>query len=277
MLMQAQPSHLISELAAVRAMAALFDHLPDVVFAVKDLDSRYLTVSEGCVGRCALRHRWQAEGRTAHELFPSAMANRYRDQDLALFAEQRPLRNRLDLTVYPDGSPGWCLTSKQSLYHPDGQLLGLVCISKDLAELTREKLLDERFAACVDHIQAHYHRPLRLEELCDLSGLSIGQLDRRMKRVFQACAGEFIRRTRMEAACHAIVHSSCSLADIAASCGFSDQSALTRLCRQMLGLSPRQLRLRTPAGYGGQPPRAILVFAPSKATEHIAQHKDIPL
>ncbi|WP_230623352.1 MULTISPECIES: AraC family transcriptional regulator [Chromobacterium] len=272
MLMQLPQPSIISDLPAARAMAALFDHLLDVVFSIKDTEGRYLAMSEGCVVRCALRHRGQAEGRTAHELFPSAMANRYRLQDLAVFAERRPLRNRLDLTVYADGAPGWCLTSKQPLYHPDGQLLGLVCISRDLAELTREKLLDERFAACVDHIQTHYHRPLRLEELCGLSGLSIGQLDRRMKRVFQVCAGEFIRRTRMEAACHAIQHSRQPLADIAANCGFSDQSALTRLCRQMLGLSPRQLRLRMPPGHA-----TALVFAPSKTTRHIPRHKNIPL
>ncbi|WP_232538569.1 AraC family transcriptional regulator [Chromobacterium phragmitis] len=242
--MTMQQPHLVCDLAAVGAMAALFDHLPDVVFSVKDPDSRYLAISEGCVPRCALRNRGQAEGRTAHELFPRDMANRYREQDSLLFAERAPLRNRLDLTIYPDGAPGWCLTSKQPLLHPDGRLLGLVCISKDLADLTREKLLDARFAACVDHIQAHYHRPLHLEELCELSGLSIGQLDRRMKRVFQLCAGDFIRRTRMEAACHAIRHSRRPLADIAAGCGFSDQSALTRLCRQLLGLSPRQLRMQ---------------------------------
>ncbi|UTH76398.1 AraC family transcriptional regulator [Chromobacterium sp. IIBBL 290-4] len=238
-----QSTFLTSDIAAARAMAALFDHLPDMVFAVKDLDSRYLTLSEGCVQRCSLRNRKQAEGRTAHELFPDAMADRYQAQDHALFAEGAPLRNRLDLTVYPDGSPGWCLTNKQPLRHPDGELLGLVCISKDLADLTREKLLDARFAACVDHIQAHYHRPLHLNELCELSGLSIGQLDRRMRRVFQLSAGDFIRRTRMDAASHAIRHSRRPLADIAAACGFSDQSALSRLCRQLLDLSPRQLRI----------------------------------
>ncbi|KMN35671.1 MULTISPECIES: AraC family transcriptional regulator [unclassified Chromobacterium] len=242
--MQLLHPYIVSDLNAMRSMASLFDPLPDVVFSVKDLQSRYLALSEGCVGRCALRNKWQAEGMTAHELFPSAMANRYRDQDRQVFAESQPMRNRLDLTVYHDRAPGWCLTNKQSLHHPDGRLMGLVCISKDLTELTRERLLDERFAACVDHIQTQYHRPLRLEELCELSGLSIGQLDRRMKRVFQASVGEFIRRTRMEAASHAIQHSGQPLADIAASCGFSDQSALTRLCRQMLGLSPRQLRLR---------------------------------
>ncbi len=241
--MSLQQPFLISELPAARAMASLFDHLPDVVFAIKDLNSRYLALSEGCVSRCALRNRCQAEGRTAHELFPSAMADRYHAQDRSLYAERAPLRNRLDLTVYPDGAHGWCLTSKQPLQHPDGRLLGLVCISKDLADLTREKLLDERFAACVDHIQTHYHRPLHLDELCELSGLSIGQLDRRMKRVFQLCTGDFIRRTRMDAASHAIRHSHRPLADIATACGFSDQSALTRLCRQLLGVSPRQLRI----------------------------------
>lgn len=236
--------YIVHELAAIHPMIALFDQWPDVVFSIKDACGRYSALSEGCAGRGALRNQWQAVGRTVHELFPEAMAARYHQQDQTVFRGERPVLNRLDLTVYRNGDSGWCLSNKQSVYRHDGELLGLVCISRDLTELTREKLIDERFALCVDYIQQHFDQTLYLEQLSALSGLSIGQLDRRMKRVFQCSTGEFIRRTRIEAACHAIVHGRLPLADIALRCGFFDQSALCRHCRQLLGLSPRQLRQR---------------------------------
>lgn len=221
----------------------LFDRLHDVVFSVKDTEGRYVAVSSACVPRCRLRDKRDAVGRRAHDLFPPAMAERYAQQDAAVFAAGRPVVDKLDLTVFNDRRPGWCLSNKQPVVDRSGRLLGLVCISKDLAELSREGLVDEGFARVVDHIQAHHARALSLAELAEVAGLSVAQLDRRMKRVFHLSTGAFVRRTRFEAALHAITHSQRPLAEIAAETGFCDQSALSRHCRQAIGWSPRQLRL----------------------------------
>ncbi len=234
----------VNSLAEAAFAEALFDRLPDVVFSVKDTAGRYQAVSGACVPRCKLRDKREALGRTAHELFPRDMAERYSAQDERLFSIGRPVQDQLDLTLYNDRQPGWCITHKQPVVDREGRLLGLICISKDLTELTREGLVDEGFARAVDHIQAHCARQISLQELSDVAGLSAAQLDRRMKRVFHTTTGEFVRRTRLEAALHAITHSRRPLADIAAEAGFCDQSALHRQCRRATGLSPRQLRLQ---------------------------------
>lgn len=235
--------YVVRQLNDVLFVESLFERLPDVVFSVKDTEGRYLAISNGCVARCQLRNKHEAIGCTAYDLFPSHMAQRYCAQDALVFAASRPIVDSLDLTLYNDGGAGWCVSNKQPIQDAEGRLLGLVCISKDLTELSREGLLDAGFARTIDYIQANYARHLTLQELADIAGLSIAQLDRRMKWVFQVSTGEFVRRTRLEAALHAIRVSSAPIADIAVDTGFFDQSALHKQCKQATGLSPRQLRL----------------------------------
>ncbi|MBB5019521.1 AraC-like DNA-binding protein [Chitinivorax tropicus] len=235
--------HVVSDLRDTLFVQTLFDRLPDIVFSVKDLQGRYVAMSEACVERCGLQHKHDAIGKTAHDLFPRHMADRYAAQDSIVFSKHCPIIDNLDLTIYNDRQPGWCLSNKEPLFNRDGQLIGLVCLSKDLTELSRDGLIDERFAEMIDFIHAHYHQPLLLEALSDLSGLSVAQLDRRMKRVFQMSTGHFVRKTRLHAATYALVHTDASIADIAVESGFFDQSAMTRLLKQMTGMSPREYRL----------------------------------
>ncbi|HXA47403.1 MAG TPA: AraC family transcriptional regulator [Burkholderiaceae bacterium] len=220
--------------------------MPDVVFSVKDTEGRYLVMSEACVTRCNLKNKHDAIGKTAHDLFPMTMASRYAAQDNLLFGSGKAVVDRLDMTVYNNRRPGWCLSNKQSVFSPDGTLLGLICISRDLTELTREGLLDHRFADTVDFIQNNFHRSLCLEELVSVAGVSVAQLDRRMKRVFHTSTAMFVRKTRLDAAIHALLHTQNRVAQIAADCGFFDQSALSRQCRQVTGFSPIQLRAKAP-------------------------------
>jgi len=234
--------HVVESLTDTLFIESLFDRMPDVVFSVKDVQGRYVAMSEACVSRCGLHSKQEAIGKTAYDLFPRQMASRYAAQDADLFHRGKPVVDRLDLTLYNDRRHGWCLSNKQTVYGRDGRVLGLVCISKDLTELTREGLVDERFAATVDHIQAHYDQQLCLQALADVAGMSVAQLDRRMKRVFQLSTGEFVRRTRLEAAIHALLYSELSIASIAADCGFFDQSAFSRQCRVATGMCPSRLR-----------------------------------
>ena len=238
--------HVVSELTDTLFLESFFDWMPDVVFSVKDTEGRYLVMSEACVTRCSLKNKHDAIGKTAHDLFPTTMASRYTAQDDILFGSGKAVVDRLDMTLYNNKRPGWCLTNKQSVFSRDGALLGLICISKDLTELTREGLLDHRFADTVDFIQSNFHRPLCLQELVSVAGMSVAQLDRRMKRVFHTSTGMFVRKTRLDAAIHALSHTQNSVAQIAADCGFFDQSALSRQCRQATGFSPTQLRAKAP-------------------------------
>ncbi|MCP3102135.1 AraC family transcriptional regulator [Myxococcus sp. K15C18031901] len=220
----------------------LFDRVPDIVFSVKDIQGRYVCISEACAERCGLESKAAAVGRTAHELFPRHMADRYVRQDERVFRTGRPIVDNLDLTLFNNREPGWCLTSKVPLFDASGEVLGLACLSKDIHEPGRAGLVDERFAATIDHIQAHYAERLRIDSLARRAGMSAAQFERRMRRIFQLSAGQFIMKTRIDAAAERLSEGAQAIATIALAVGFCDQSALSRQFKQVTGLSPRQYR-----------------------------------
>lgn len=223
-------------------LEAMFDRLPDIFFAIKDRGGRYVAISEACVRRCGLHSKQDALGKTVHELFPTEMASRYAAQDELVFRTGHAINDNLDLTLFPDGSRGWCLTSKQPLFDRQGELIGLACLSKDLTEPSREGFVDPGFAAAVDYLHQHFDQSLTVEELSLRAGLSPAQFERRMRRIFQLSTTHYLIKLRVDAASRALALTDAPIADIARACGYCDQSALTRQLRQYTGFSPRAYR-----------------------------------
>lgn len=222
---------------------ALFDRMPDIVFSIKDRSGRYVLMSEAGVGRCGLSSKRDALGRTAFDLFPAPMAERYSRQDERLFRTGKPIIDNLDLTLYPDRSAGWCVSTKEPLRDCDGEIIGLACISKDLVEPSRAGLIDVSFARAIDYLLDHFSEALRVEDLAHIAGLSLAQLERRMKKIFHLSAGQYMIKTRVSAAAELLAKSNQAIAEIAHVTGFCDQSGLSRKFRQITGLTPRQYRL----------------------------------
>lgn len=220
----------------------LFDRLPDIVFSIKDREGRYVSISETVARRCDLKHRQDAIGKTAFELFPAPMAERYARQDERLFRTGKPIVDALDLTVYRDGSAGWCLTTKEPLRDGHGRIIGLACISKDLTEPSRGGFIDRAFADTIDYLLENIDQPLRMDALARRAGLSQAQFDRRVKKIFQLPAGQYVIKARIDQATRLLRDTTLPIADIAQQSGFSDQSAFSRQFRQVTGFTPRQYR-----------------------------------
>lgn len=221
---------------------SVFDHTPDVVFSIKDQHGRYVAISAAIVERCSLASRAGAIGRTAFNIFPQFMAARYTSQDQAVFRTHRPLYNNLDLTLYRDGTAGWCLTTKVPLLDRQSNVTALACLSRDLTEPSRGGLIDEKLAATVDYVQSNYNQRISVRLLANMAGLSETQLDRRLKRIFSLSTQQFIIKTRLSAATQQLDSSNISIADVAAECGFCDQAAFANQFRRFVGLSPSEYR-----------------------------------
>lgn len=170
------------------------------------------------------------------------MAARYTSQDQAVFRTHRPLYNNLDLTLYRDGTAGWCLTTKVPLLDRQGNVTALACLSRDLTEPSRGGLIDEKLAATVDYVQSNYNQRISVRLLANMAGLSETQLDRRLKRIFSLSTQQFIIKTRLSAATQQLDSSNISIADVAAECGFCDQAAFANQFRRFVGLSPSEYR-----------------------------------
>lgn len=223
-------------------LRSLLDPLQDVVFSIKDREGRYVLISEACVKRCGLQRKEEAIGKTAYALFPAPMAERYARQDERLFQTGKPLIDSLDLTLYNDGSTGWCLTTKQPLCDRAGEIVGLTCVSRDLVEPSRARVIDDGLAAAVEHMREHFAEKLRVPELARRAGISEAQFERRMKRIFQLSAGQYLMKLRINAAACLLQEGRASISGIAQEVGFFDQSLLIRAFRRVTGMTPGQYR-----------------------------------
>ncbi len=230
------------------SIVALFDRLPDIVFSIKDVQGRYVLMSEAAVVRCGLPNRQAVIGLSAFDLFPAPMAERYAQQDAELFRSGKPIIDNLDLTLYRDRSSGWCLTTKEPLRNAGGEIIGLACLSRDLAEPGRAALVDMEFADTIDYIHANLGGPLRVEEMARRAGVTPAQFDRRMKKIFQLSAGQYLMKTRVDAAARMLTESDESIAEISQLTGFCDQSSFSRRFRLLTNLSPSHYRKLTRFG-----------------------------
>ena len=108
----------------------LFDRIPEVVFFIKDDEGRYRMVNQTLVLRCGKRSKNDLLGRTAREVFPPPLGERFLEQDLQVLETAAPISQNLELHLYPTRIEGWCLTDKEPLRDPDGRVIGLAGISR---------------------------------------------------------------------------------------------------------------------------------------------------
>jgi len=228
----------------------LMDMFQDIAFAVKDAEGRYVSANRSLLNRLGFTKRDEIVGKTPEELFSASMASRYTEQDRTVLKTGAPVCNNLDVTVYLDGSHGWCLTSKYPLHDDDGNVIGLACISKDINSPFKHGFVDKALAETVDFILANYEEPLKLEDLARMSKLTVPQLERRFKRVFGETVMQFVQKTRLHAAMQMLENTDEQIASIAIKSGFCDQSALTRRMKSATGFTPRQYRQQFRDGTG---------------------------
>ncbi|MBY0527649.1 MAG: PAS domain S-box protein [Gemmataceae bacterium] len=126
-------------LARERAiLRGLIDSIPDLIF-YKDRNGAYL----GCNAafeKYAGRAEKELVGLPDPELFPLEAARQYQVKDRQVLAEGKPRRDE-EWIEYPDGHRVLVETLKTPFFGPDGQVLGLIGIGRDITE--RKRLEDQ--------------------------------------------------------------------------------------------------------------------------------------
>ncbi|MBS0214880.1 MAG: AraC family transcriptional regulator [Proteobacteria bacterium] len=227
----------------ISEITELFDVLPDVVFFTKDLDGRYTHCNKTLVHRLGCAHLDDVVGRSTCDLFPAPFGTRYHQQDLRVLGGD-VLENQLEVHLYPDRAAGWCLTFKRPMAVA-GKIVGLIGISRDLGQPDTRHSSFAQLEKVVKHMQRHYGDPVRVTEMAELAGLSVAQLERVFRRVFQLTPQQFVTKIRIEAAMRKL-QSTGTIAAIGQSCGFSDQSAFSRQFKAIVGVTPRDYRVLHP-------------------------------
>ena len=87
-----------------------------------------------------------------------------------------------------------------------------------------------------------FRETLTLAEIANEVGVNPTYLSRVFQQQYNLTIGEYLRRLRIEFACHALITSNTPLCQIALAAGFSDQSHFTRLFKRHMGLPPAKYR-----------------------------------
>jgi AraC-like DNA-binding protein len=222
----------------------LFDRIPEVVFFIKDTAGRYAVVNRTLVDRCGRKRKEELLGRTAAEVFPDPLGDRFLEQDLRVLRTGLPIQQNLELHLYPTRLEGWCLTDKEVLTGADGEIIGLSGVSRDLQTSGESAAAFGELAQAVDAVRASPGDPMTVEHMARIAGLSIYQLNRRLGVLFGITASQFIIKTRIDQASKLLRTTDDAIAGIANRCGYFDQSAFSRVFRRAVGLTPRQYRAR---------------------------------
>lgn len=228
-----------------RHLYQLFDCLSDTVFAVKGCEGRYVHVSEGFAPTLAgviKIENGDFIGRCAVDVFEREGAKTCDEQDAQVLSSGQALRDQIELVPHIDGTLGWFLTDKFPIFNDSGEIIGIAVITQDLGSTRDSERELDKIKTIVEYIQHHLAEPLNTEDLASRVGFSAKQLDRRMKRFFQLYTKKYITKSRIDAAVELLNTTEIPIAEIALSCGFSEQSTFTRQFAATVSSTPSAFR-----------------------------------
>jgi AraC family transcriptional regulator len=92
-----------------------------------------------------------------------------------------------------------------------------------------------------EYINEHLHQDVKLIELAALAQMSPYHFLRLFKQSMGVTPHQYILQRRIEKAKCLLQHGELSIAEVAASVGFCDQSHFTRYFKRIVGVTPKQL------------------------------------
>jgi PAS domain S-box-containing protein len=145
-------------------LRALIDSIPDLIF-FKDKDSVYLGCNKAFEIYSGLEER-ELIGKTDLDIASHEVAELYRRKDREMFASGKALRNE-EWIPFKSSGGAYFDTLKTPYYGPDGELLGLIGVSRDITERKRmSEALEKRLVVLTRPLDAVGN--IELEDLFDL-------------------------------------------------------------------------------------------------------------
>jgi PAS domain S-box-containing protein len=157
----------------LRAEQALFQSLvstiPDHIY-FKDRQSRFIRINEPMARMFGLRDSGGAVGRTDFDFFTGEHAQQAFSDEQRIMSTGVSLIGFEEKETWPDGRITWASTSKVPLRDADGQITGLVGISRDITERKQteahlreqaallEKANDAIYVRTLDHTITYWNR-----------------------------------------------------------------------------------------------------------------------
>ncbi len=121
-----------TELARERdLLKTIMNNIPDIIY-VKDRFSRFLTANESMMRLLGKNDLSEIIGRNDYDFSPPEMACNYVADDQNVMRSGKALVDQEETIRRSDGKTIWLLTTKVPLHNDDGEVMGMVGISRDI-------------------------------------------------------------------------------------------------------------------------------------------------
>ncbi len=232
----------LAELEPEGLFHRLFDRIPGVHFFAKNEAGHTMFVSRGILERYRMAEESEMLGLTDFDINPGIMARRYVEDDHAILSGTVDRIERMELWFDRQGTVDWFMVTKLPLPGRAGAVRGVMGILRRPGQAERRLPVFQTVAAAVEMIRGRQAGPLLISEVAGSCGLSLRQLQRRFQEAFGMSPQEFLLKTRITSAAKLLEETSLTVGEIAARCGFVDQSALALHFRKCTGISPTAFR-----------------------------------
>ena len=223
-------------------LGQLFDYLPDTYFYAKNLRGQFVMVNRALATMSGGCEPDEMIGKTDYDFSPRDMADQYVAEDHRVIETRKPVTRQAWLIADHRGALKWYLSSKIPLFNRAGKVIGIAGAMRDVEKASDLLAPYREMEAVVTHLLTRYAEKIDFRQLARLVPLSISQLDRRFKRLFQVTPQQFLLRVRINAACQMLTSTDRSISEIALRIGFYDQSCFTKQFRRQMGATPTAYR-----------------------------------
>ena len=232
------------QLARPRSLLDLFDVIPGVYMYIKDSEGRFVRANRVVCEVVGASDPDELIGRTDFDYFPPAVAAQYVAEDQRVIASGQPLSDQVWIVPGKNGVPRLYLCSKIPLLDRGDEVVGIAGLKRPYEYSGDDSAGYSRLVSVIAFVTENYAREIEAADMAEHVHLSVSQLQREFSKNFGITPIRYLREVRIGVVRHLLESSDLSLAQIAAQCGFYDQSHLTRHFKSSTGLTPSKYRQR---------------------------------
>lgn len=226
------------------ALAGIFDDLPGFVYFVKDLDKRYVAYNKRLLDIFEVEDPAGILGKRDDDFMPPNLYKEILKDDMLVLETGESIINRVELVPGGNGFVDWSTTTKKPLQDSTGKVCGIVGVTRPFSQGTTSMRKNEELGEALDTIHQSFRENLPISDLAASVNLSLSSFLRKFKACFSMTPKEYIRHLRIQEACHKIVQTTQSFAEISYECGFADQSHFSREFSKIMKEPPSSYRSR---------------------------------
>ncbi len=229
---------------ALSTLLNLFNLTSDVYVFIKNTDEKFMWMSRNLCDLHGLKSTGDYFGKTDLDLSPPDLAHGYMEEDRRIMETRKPILNCPWIVINKQGERNWYISTKIPLVGPGNEIVGTAGVMRDCTKTGDVLQPFHEMSEVISHIFSHYSQKIPVEDLATLMFLSVSQFERKFSRIFHATPQQFILKVRLDSAMRMLMETDLSITQISQKTGFYDSSFFTKQFKKMLGLTPREFRLK---------------------------------